>query len=240
VLIGQRGANRAAGSSPPAKSVVSSGPRGTVSFNQARHLKAAFCGEIMATKKSDHEIAKELAKFVGKACPGVEVEVGPSPRWQRTCLTFRWDGFAGLLPEERFRLVAKPIPPPFFEEHCRGVVWLELADGESIEEYLALPRSEDIQDRLPDVWAALADLSFFAALEDELVRIPASDCPDDLSISKRVLAARRATQKQTRDAVLAFMRHEAYTDWEVLRKVRPIAERPAAGKSKSKPRRSKS
>lgn len=190
-------------------------------------------------QKPDTEVADELAAHVGKVCPGVQVEVGHSERWNRRCLTFRWAGFADLLPEERFRLVAKPVPPPFYEAHCRGAVWLELAEGETLEQYLALPRSEDIDPKLPQVWAFLADLNFFAALEDELVRIALADCPDDLSISKRVLAAKQAQPDQIRDAVLAFMRHEAYTDWEVLRKVRPMAERAPARKPRNK-RRTKS
>lgn len=193
----------------------------------------------MAKNKTDKQIADELAGFVGAVCPGVQVEVGLSPRWNRRCLTFRWPGFALLLPEERFRLVAKPVPPAFFEAHLGGAVWLELTDTETIDAYLALPRSEDIDPKLPQVWAALGELNFFAALEDELVRIAVADCPDDLSISKRVLAAKDAPAELREAAVLAFMRHEAYTDWEVLRKVRPIAERSRGPRSTKKTGRKK-
>lgn len=176
-------------------------------------------------KSIDYEqLAHALAEQVGQACPGVSVEAEHSPRWNRTCLTFRWNGFAGLLPEERFRIVAQAVPAPLFDQHCRGAVWLELADGETVDEYLKLPRSEDIDPKLPRVWAHLREVCFFAALEDELVRIPPRDCPNDLSISKRVLDVKRASAAQVRDAVLAFMRHEAYTDWEVLGKVRSIVE----------------
>lgn len=189
-----------------------------------RRVELCLNWTTMAKKKTEAEIASELAGFVGKVCPGVQVEVGHSQRWDRRCLTFRWAGFAGLLPEERFRLVAKPVPPAFYEAHCAGSVWLELAEGETLDAYLKLPRSEDIDPRLPQVWALLREVNFFAALEDELVRIAVADCPDDLSISKRVLAAKEVGAEQAREAVLAFMRHEAYTDWEVLRKVRPIAE----------------
>jgi len=179
----------------------------------------------MPSEKDHAALARELQDMLDKSCPGMAVTVAHSPRWQRMCLTFHWDGFRGMLPEERFRLVAKRVPPAYFETHCRGAVWVELAGDESIEDYLALPRSEDIDARLNDVWADLAALNFFAALEDELVRVPAQQCPDDFTFSKRVLSARKATREQTRDAMLAFMRHEAYTDWEVLAKIRPIAER---------------
>ena len=189
----------------------------------------------MAKTKSHAQLAKDLRGFVAGACPGIEVEVSRSRRWKRTCLTFRWSGFAGLLLEERFRLLARLIPPDYYEEHLRGVVWLELAPEESVEDFLAQPRSEDVDDRLPSIWRMLRKLDFFAALEDELVRIPVEQCPDDFTLSKRVLGAKRASSEQIRDACLAFMRTRAYNDWEVLRQVRAIAE----GKRKVEGQRSR-
>ncbi len=179
----------------------------------------------MPQNKSHAQLAKDLKSFVGDACPGVTVEVDHATRWQRTCFTFRWEGFAGLLLEERFRLVAKLIPPDYFERHCRGVVWLELTPDESVDDYLAQPRSEDVDDRLPEIWRQLADRSFFTALEDELVRVPFSRCPDDFTYTKRVMDAKKVSPDLRRDALLAFMRQTAYTDWEVLRKVRPLVEK---------------
>ncbi len=176
------------------------------------------------TKKDYEQIAGDLVGFLADSCPGIDVTVGRSERWQRTCLTFRWEGFRTLLLEERFRRIARLIPPEYFRSHCRDAVWLELAPDESIDEFLAQPRSEDVDSRLPDIWKMLRGCSFFAALEDELVRIPLGSCPDDLSVSKRVLAAKNLTADEVRDACLAFIRKEACNDWEVLQKVRPIAE----------------
>jgi hypothetical protein len=176
-------------------------------------------------REQDHaRLAGELRELVETACPGIAVEVGIHPRWQRKCFTFRWAGFDGLLPEERFRLVVKRIPPEFYEAHCGGAVWLELADGESLEDYLELPRSEDIDPRLAAVWSFLRDVNFFATLEDELVRIPPARCPDDFTVCRKVLTVKQASADQARDALLAFMRHRAYSDWEVLREVRPLVE----------------
>ncbi|MCB9850756.1 MAG: hypothetical protein H6817_08630 [Phycisphaerales bacterium] len=178
----------------------------------------------MAKAKSHETLARDLGGYVTKAHPDMQVEVAESPRWKRTCFTFTWDGFAGLLPEERFHIVTRCVPADYIEKHCRGVVWLELADGERIEDYLALPRSEDIAEKAGKIGKRLGEMAFFAALEDELVRIAADQCPDNLSISKRVLAAKKAKDAEIREAILLFLHHRAYTDWEVLRQVRPAVE----------------
>jgi hypothetical protein len=176
-------------------------------------------------KTVDHaKLAKDLRGFTARQCDGIDVTVEHSPRWGRTCITFRWAGFSGMLPEERFRLVARLIPADYFEAHCGGAVWLELTPDETIESYLSQPRSEDVDGRLPAIWRMLAKKDFFAVLEDELCRIPADKCPDDFTVSRRVLKAIRLSDEEARDALLAFMRPQAYTDWEVLRQVRPIAQ----------------
>lgn len=173
--------------------------------------------------KSHAQVRKDLAAFFKEKCPGSEVAVEQSDRWKRRCITVTWKGFAGLLLEERFRLVAKLVPADYFRANCADAVWLELTPGESIESYLAQPRSEDVDDRLDEIWKALGGIRFFEALEDELVRIPPNQASDDLSVSRRVLAAKKASADLQRDALLAFMRQQAYNDWEVLREVRPVA-----------------
>jgi len=191
----------------------------------------------MAKTKSHTQLARDLRGFLGDACPGIEVEVGLSERWRRTCLTFRWAGFDGLLLEERFRLLARRVPPDYYAQHLKNVVWLELTPEETVESFLAQPRSEDIDTELPKVWRMLRETNFFASLEDELVRIPPAQCPDDFTMSKRVLQAKQASAEQIRSACLAFMKHQAYNDWEVLRTVRPLVEEAAATKGKAKGRK---
>jgi len=186
--------------------------------------------------KTHAQMQEDLTDFLSTPCPGIAVEVSHSKRWDRLCLTFRWEGFADLLLEERFRLIAKRLPENYFVEHCQGAVWLELTPGESIDEFLAQPRSEDVDDKLPAIWAQLDTIAFFAALEDELVRIPPHQCPDDFTVSKRVLAGKGVTGDERRDILLAFMRQQAYTDWEVLRQVKPVAQG-SAPKQKTKKRK---
>lgn len=176
------------------------------------------------SKKTHAQLKKDLLSYVGEHCDGVELDVDVSPRWDRLCFTFRWEGFDDLLLEERFRKVARLVPGDYFEKHCQGAVWLELTPGESIDEYLKQPRSEDVDADLPDIWRRLGEIEFFSRLEDEMVRIPPKDCPDDMSVSKRVLRASNLSEDDVRRCCLAFIRQDVYTDWEVLKAVRPIAE----------------
>ncbi len=176
------------------------------------------------SKKTHAQLKKDLLSYVGNACKGVELEVDISPRWDRLCLTFQWDGFDDLLLEERFRKVAQLVPGDYFEKNCQQAVWLELTPNESIDEYLKQPRSEDVDAELPKIWKKLGEIEFFSRLEDELVRIPPADCPDDLSVSKRVLRASKLSESDVRKCCLAFIRQAVFTDWEVLKAVRPIAE----------------
>lgn len=178
----------------------------------------------MTSAKTFAERARKLTGFLDKACPGIRVEAEHSARWDRPCLTFHWPGFAGTLLEERFHLLMRHIPEEFFESHCRGAVFLELAPGETVDEILAQPRSEDVADRVAEIWAMLNGRHFFACLEDELVRIPPAELQPDLRVSRKVLQALELDEDQQRDALLAFMHTGAYTDWEVLREIRPTAE----------------
>lgn len=184
--------------------------------------------------QSDHaQIEQQLHKLLDAHCPDIHIHVAVSPRWNRLCLEFRWNRFTGLLPEERFRLLAKHVPPEFITRNCADAVWVELTPDESIDDYLKLPRSEDVAGRAKAILQDLTERDFFAALEDELVRVPPADCPDDFTISKRVLAAKNASPAEVRDACLVFMHHRAYNDWEVLREVRPVAQSGSRGKSTS-------
>ncbi len=181
------------------------------------------------SKKTFAEIEKDLLSFTQERCPGIKVTVEHSERWDRTCFTFRWSGFEGLLLEERFRIIAHLVPPDYYSQHCSEAVWLELTLTETIKDYLSQPRSEDVDDQIQSTWKMLAEKNFFAALEDELVRMPLHQCPNDFTYSKRVLDAQMVKGSKRDVALLSFMRHQAYCDWEVLRKIRPMAEK---GKTK--------
>jgi hypothetical protein len=175
----------------------------------------------MTTRTRTATIQTKLAAMLAEPFPGLTVEVGHSERWKRDCVTFRWDGFAGLLPEERFHRLTRMIPEGFRESHLKGFVWLELAPDETIDAFLALPRSEDAADREPDVYATLQRIGFFDALLEAMAPSPGEVCRGDFSYAEAILATEKLTPPEVRNAKLVFIRHGVYCDCQILETVQP-------------------
>ncbi len=185
-------------------------------------IRRAFADRVagMARKSDLTTTRDELLQLLAPYFPGMEVQVEHSPRWERTCLTFRWAGFAGTLPEERFRRLLLHIPQDYREKKLSGVVWLELAPDESVDEYLALPRSEDVAGREKPIARRLIRSGFFEAMQEHLGPVPVDQCMNDLSITRQVLGDLGLTAGQCRDACLLLILHGAYADCDVLLEAR--------------------
>ncbi len=170
----------------------------------------------MATRKEWRELEIELGAMLGERFEGISVDVAHSSRWDRMCVKFRWQGFTGLLPEERFRRLTEAIPDEFRETHLAGYVWLELAPSESVEAFLKLPRSEDVIDKEPKIYAGLVKAGFFESLSESMGSAPDKSCGGGFSQVESVLSAKDFSEAKIRDAKLAFIRHRAYCDCQVL------------------------
>ena len=183
----------------------------------------------MATEKQNRKLEMDLVALLARSFPGMTVEARHSKRWDRMCLTFRWAGFAGLLPEERFQRLLAVISESFRKERLSGCVWLELAQDETTDQFLKMPRSEDVADREQAIFADLQDRGFFDALRRALNPTPTKACKGDFSCTGRTLSNGRATDKATLDAKLLFIRHGAYCDCQVLAEVEPALCKLTAG-----------
>ena len=170
----------------------------------------------MPAEMSHSALREKLLELLSPALPGIQVDVGHSDRWDRTCLTFRWDGFAETLPEERFRHLLLHIPPEFRENHLQGAVWLELAPSETVEAYLALPRSEDVADRQQAIARRLIRSGFFEALEERLGPLPIELCMMSFAVTRELLREQGYSKRQCDEACLLFILHRAYSDYEIL------------------------
>lgn len=175
----------------------------------------------MSAQTGNTELERELTGMLAERFAGITVEVAHSDRWNRMSVTFRWDGFAGLLPEERFQRLATAIPDSFREAKLLGFVWLELAPDETIDEFLKLPRSEDVAEREVSIYDKLAAAGFFSALEKSLGKSPQKSCGGDFSGAAQVLQAARWTPDAICDAKLVFIRHGAYCDCQIIETVGP-------------------
>ena len=168
----------------------------------------------------DKKIQTELELLLAEHLPGIEVVVEHSKRWQRMCVTFRWSGFAGLLPEERFERLSRLIPAEYRDGKLAGFVWLELAPDEEADDLLGLPRSEDVADRESDIYTKLTNLDFFDALARALGAAPQKSCTGGFSEVAAILSAKEFSKEGITDSKLVFIRHGAYCDCQVLLTVR--------------------
>lgn len=190
----------------------------------------AYAQFSLMPKSSDHrKLEMDLVAKLAHTFPGMTVEVGHSARWNRMCVTFRWVGFADLLPEERFHRLVSVLPERFRKTRLDGFVWLELTPSETVEEFLKLPRSEDMTFREARIYAGLIRAGYFDALRELLGTTPEENCPGDFSKTVELLSARRFTPRKTTETKLLFIRHGAYCDCQVLQSVQAALEQRHAG-----------
>ncbi len=167
----------------------------------------------------DNTIETELIEMLSDKFPGIEVEAIHSERWDRMSVSFRWSGFADLLPEERFQRLVGVIPESFRATRLAGFIWLELCPGESIDDFLKHPRSEDVAEREGEIYRRLDEAGFFAGLKKSLGRSPQKSCTGGFTKVAEALLAAKWTADAVRDAKLVFIRHGAYCDCQVVETV---------------------
>ncbi len=166
-------------------------------------------------------IEAELRASLTPKFPGMTIEVAHGDRWKRMCVTFRWSGFAELLPEERFHSLVEMVPARFRRSHLQGFVWLELAPDETVDAYLQLPRSEDVKRRTPAIYGDLLSAGFFDALDAALGPRPKGNCLGGFLSTEAVLSAGNYSAAKIWDAKLLFIGQGVYCDCQVLETVRP-------------------
>jgi hypothetical protein len=187
--------------------------------------KADKESRVPAAVLAKHErVQRELSALLGPVLSGVEVSVAHSARWRRMQVTVTWPGFAELLAEERFRIVVEAIPHEFFEEHLKAAVWFELAAGETEHDLLKMPRSEDVAEAEPRIMAQLMDLKFFDRLQQQMGPDATKTCAGHLQISKALLRTLGVGRVDAERACLAFIRHHAFCDCQVLLRAKPELE----------------
>ena len=174
----------------------------------------------MSAKTSDKALESDLLTILSRHIESIEVEVGHSARWDRRCVTFRWPGFADLLPEERFERLVRLIPEEFRDSRLEGFVWLELAPGESVDAFLKLPRSEAVADREQQIYVGLEKADVFGAMEKALHPDPIKTCQGGFGELEAVLKRNGFSKKRVREAKLLFILHGAYCDCQALLTVR--------------------
>jgi len=169
----------------------------------------------MATS-TESDLVFQLTAMLRQAFQGISVDIGHHRRWNRACVTFRWTGFAGLLPEERFYRLVQVIPEEYRASKLAGLVWLELTPSETIEDFLKYPRSEDVIGRERRVYSALVRTGFFDRLNSVLGPSPQAECAGGFQETESILSDEGSSASRIRDCKLVFIRHGTYCDCQVL------------------------
>ncbi|MHC5112309.1 MAG: hypothetical protein ACYTHJ_20825 [Planctomycetota bacterium] len=183
----------------------------------------------MTEKKVDKKLAGELLSMLADKFEGIEIDVSISDRWKRPCVTFSWNGFEGLLPEERFQRLAQFIPESFRGERMAGVIWLELVSGESIEDFLKHPRSEDIEQREREIYYKMREGGLFDLLAKELGGSPERNCEGGFAKTLAAIKRSKGLTVTAEEAKLVFIRHGVYCDCQVLQGAQPALAQLYAG-----------
>lgn len=187
----------------------------------------------MIKKKDYKKIEKDLQGFLSAQFADAKVQVGDGIHYKGTNVVVTSSAFAGLLPEQRFHHVVHAIPPDFYETHLRGgVIWFELAPGESGSDYMRMPRSDDVAGVETAIRRRLDEISFFDKHENALAAANGTVSERDFVEACRILADAGLDERECVDARLLFIRYGGFCDAEIPTVVQPAMV--ARGKAKSR------
>lgn len=180
-------------------------------------------------RNDDKSLIEELTSMLVGPFPGITVDAGISERWNRPSVTFIWEGFRSLLPEERFQRLTRAIPESYRTENMQGRIWLELAPDESIEDFLAFPRSEDVEPREGEIFRTLNRGGFFDLLAKAMGGNPERTCASDFAFALASIERSKGIGVSSDDVKLIFIRQGVYCDCQVLESARPALAEMYAG-----------
>ncbi len=137
----------------------------------------------MIAKKDYRVIEVQLQALLAERFGDITVRIGDDIHYPGTNIVITSPAFKDWLPEQRFHHIVRAVPPEFYDKHLqRGVVWFELAPGESGPDLMKMPRSEDIVDDRNAIVAQLKDIAFFAKFRAALEHAPHDQSIDDFKL----------------------------------------------------------
>lgn len=120
----------------------------------------------MIEAKDIDRLVRELTACLQFRFPDVSVRIGKDIHYPGLNVVVTSSKFAGLLAEQRFHHVVRAIPKELYEKHFqRGVVWFELAPGETGKDLMRMPRSSDLSNvDESDIRRRLMEAGYFKKL----------------------------------------------------------------------------
>jgi len=175
----------------------------------------------MIAKQDYARIQEQLLTYLYERFDDVMVQIGDDIHYPGTNIVVISPAFEGLLNEQRYHHIVRAVPLDFYEQYLRrGVVWFELAPGESATEYMRRPRSEDIAPRAHEIHKRLMGSGFFDRFQ---AAVGDGGCAsaDDFTVVRQVLKDAGAGPDEIEDMCLFFIRHGAFCDVHVFADVMP-------------------
>lgn len=166
-------------------------------------------------------IQTQLVAFLTPVFDDVAVQVGDNIHYKGTNIVVTSKHFTGLLAEQRFHHVVRAIPEDLYNDDLRkGVVWFELAPGETGMDLMRMPRAVDVREKDGTIEAKLRDAGFFQALKAHLKKQEAASVMR-FDATRKVLADCGITGDAADEACLFLIGRGAYCDAHVIKDVAP-------------------
>lgn len=176
----------------------------------------------MIQKKNYRKVQVQLQAFLAERLDQVSVRIGDSIHYPGTNVVVTSQAFRGLLPEQRFHHLVRAVPPDFYEQYLRGgIVWFELAPGETAHDLMRMPRSEDAADDQAAILEQLKGIGFFKEFQEALDTAPQEASIDDFTVSRRILISAGLIEPHVTRACLWFILQGAFCDAQLLADVVP-------------------
>lgn len=170
----------------------------------------------MIEQKDYKKIQAQLREFLVAAFPDVDVRIGDDIHYRGTNVVVTTSRFDGLLPEQRYHHVVHAVPADFYESYLRGgVVWFELAPGETGKAYMGMPRSRDAADRAEAIASRLGAIGFFDQFRARQAASGAPASEGDFVEARRILGKAGCKEDEILEIFLYFLLQGAFCDAEL-------------------------
>lgn len=167
-------------------------------------------------------VQEQLQKHLSDRFGEVSVQVGNNIHYPGTNVVIVCPRFAGWFAEQRYHHVVRAIPAALYDQYLRdGVVWFELAPGETAKQYMTFPRSEDVAAKARSIESALQKIRFAQRLIAALGPHPGEASTEDFVVTRRVLASAGKNEAEIRNVCLYLIRQGAFCDAHVVRGLVP-------------------
>lgn len=176
----------------------------------------------MIAKQDYRSLQRELQAYLEECFRDVAVRIGDDIHYAGTNIVVTSASFKGLLAEQRFHHVVRALPQEFYETYFQGgVVWFELAPGETGSDLMRMPRASDVAQNEADLRKLLDTIKFFPKFQALMETAPSRASMTHFHATREILAeAGLDPDAQTRVCLFMILQG-AYCDAHVLADVLP-------------------